>query len=134
MGFKLKINSEDFERAIERNRKGVKREMRKALKTVGIIVEAEAKRNCPREGWPLQTKSRYKVTGELRRTIRSKVASYKKVRIIAGGTGKTNYAKWVHEGTPLMVERPFLKRGLIYKKRDVQVVLKNAVYKSMELD
>ena len=134
MSFKIKIDAGDFTKALQENRKKTKRELRKALKTSGTLVEAEAKRNCPRQGWPLGTHSVYKVTGELRRTIRSKVMSFRKVRILAGGTGKTNYAKWVHNGTRLMPPRPFLKKGLVNKEKDIKTLISNALYKALKLD
>ena len=133
--FKIDIDMDGFKEALGDAKRAAKYEMRNTMKLVGDRVKEEAKRNCPREGWPL-TKyrtppERRRVSRALNRSIRYKVESYKKVRILAGGTGKVNYAKWVHGGAMGVPPRPFLTKGVELSMRDIKVLIKRAAVNIM---
>ena len=133
-GAKFKIDAEDFTNALKSFPRRSKKLLKDGLEEVGANMVAESIKNCPRAGWPLKNPvipyGSYPITGNLRRSIRFKVKSWKKGVLYAGGS-MAPYAKYVHNGTVKLIPRPFLIKGIEKSHRLNIAVLTSKVRESI---
>ena len=87
----------------------------KALQKAGLIVERDAKINCPVD------------TGRLRSSISSRVVDGNVAEI----GSNVNYARYVNYGTTKMSPRPYLSTALITNKIKIKRLLMQAIRESM---
>jgi hypothetical protein len=129
--FNTTIKAEHTLRVLANFKKHSKKQIEWAMKEIGHAVVAKALPWTPGPGLSL-SRTGYKPTGALRRSVRSRMRGWKTVEIIAGGKGSpAPYAFWVHEGlggNRRAGPRPFLWHG--YRdalKEDIPDIIKDAL-------